>query len=134
MTASTVDPKTIVERLFALDKDIRWAGVVDDKGIVLQNVQRPGVETITDVQTDELTLHIFPIVMGLLWGRLIGEVGKLNCVVVSYSRVYLMAFYVDEYLVVITFEPKAMPRVVRRLESAFGALLPGTPSRDASNR
>ncbi len=83
MTASAADPKTIVEKLLALDKDIRWVGVVDNKGVVLQNVQRPGIETITDVQTDELTLHILPIVMGLLWGRLIGEVGKLNCVVVS---------------------------------------------------
>jgi len=26
--------------------------------------------------------------MGLPWGRPIGEVGKLNCVVVSYSRAY----------------------------------------------
>ena len=108
--------------------------MVDDKGIVLQNVERLGIETITNVRTDELALHILPTVMGLLWGRLIGEVGRLNCVVVSYSRVYLMAFCVSEYLVVITFEPKAMPRVVRRLESAFGTLLPGVPDKDAGNR
>jgi len=133
MLTSIMDPKTVVEKLFELDNDIRWVGIVDQKGDVLQNVQRPGIETITDLSTDELTLRVFPTIMGLLWGRLIGEVGRLNCVVVSYSRIYLMAFYMEDYLVVLTFEPRGMPRVVAKLETAYGTLLPSLTSQDARN-
>lgn len=128
-----MDPKTIVQSILELDKDIRWVGVVDHKGDVQQNVQRPGVETITDLSTDELTLRVFPTIMGLLWGRLIGDVGKLNCLVVSYSRVYLMAFYMEDYLVVLTFESRGMPGVVRKLESAYGTLLPSSATQDVRN-
>ena len=133
MLTSIMDPKTVVEKLFELDNDIRWVGIVDQKGDVLQNVQRPGIETITDLSTDELTLRVFPTIMGLLWGRLIGEVGRLNCLVVSYSRIYLMAFYMEDYLVVLTIEPRGMPRVVAKLETAYGTLLPSLTSQDARN-
>jgi hypothetical protein len=69
--------------------------------------------------------------MGLLWGRLIGEVGKLNCVVVSYSRVYLAAFYVEDYLIVLTFEPRGMPEVITKLQSAYRTLFPRLTTQDA---
>ena len=67
-----MDAKELVEELFRLDEGIRWIGVADQQGNILQNIQRPDVESLTDKTTDELTLHVFPTVMGLLWGRLVG--------------------------------------------------------------
>lgn len=114
----------MVEKLFELDKDIRWVGIVDQQGHIVQNVQRPGVESLTDKTTDELTLHVFPTIMRLLWGRLIGEIRKLNSLVVACSQVYLLAFYVEDFLIVLTFEPRGMPSVVRKLEVVYGTLFP----------
>jgi hypothetical protein len=116
-----LDAKELVEELFRLDEDIRWVGVADQQGNMLQNAQRPGVESFTDNATDEMTLHVFPTIMGLLWGRLVGTgIGDLKSVVVAYGRLYLMAFYVDELLVVLTFELKGIPNVLNKINERFG--------------
>ena len=114
--------KELVEELFRLDEGIRWVGVADQQGNILQNIQRPNSESLTDKNTDELTLHVFPTIMGLLWGRLVGTgIGDLKSVVVAYGRLYLMAFYVDELLVVLTFELKGIPNVLDKINERFGA-------------
>jgi len=88
---------------------------------ILQNIQRPDTESFTDKATDELTLHVFPTIMGLLWGRLVGTgIGDLKSVVVAYGRLYLMAFYVDELLVILTFELKGIPNVLDKINERFG--------------
>jgi hypothetical protein len=116
-----LDAKELVEELFRLDEGIRWVGVADQQGNILQNIQRPEVESFTDKNTDELTLHVFPTIMGLLWGRLVGTgIGDLKSVVVAYGRLYLMAFYVDELLVVLTFELKGIPNVLDKINERFG--------------
>jgi hypothetical protein len=117
-----LDAKELVEELFRLDEGIRWIGVADQQGNILQNIQRPNLESLTDKVTDELTLHVFPTIMGLLWGRLVGTgIGDLKSVVVAYGRLYLMAFYVDELLVVLTFELKGIPNVLDKINERFGA-------------
>ena len=116
-----MDPKELVDELFRLDEDIRWVGIADQQGNILQNVQRRDVESLTDKSTDDMTLHVFPTIMGLLWGRLVGTgIGDPKSVVVAYGRVYLMAFYVDELLVVLTFELKGIPGVLNSLHKRFG--------------
>ena len=116
-----MDAKELVEELFRLDEGIRWIGVADQQGNILQNIQRPDTESFTDKATDELTLHVFPTIMGLLWGRLVGTgIGDLKSAVVAYGRLYLMAFYVDELLVVLTFELKGIPNVLDKINERFG--------------
>jgi hypothetical protein len=116
-----LDAKELVEELFRLDEDIRWVGIADQQGNILQNTQRPEVESFTDKATDESTLHVFPTIMGLLWGRLVGTgIGDLKSVVVAYGRLYLMAFYVDELLVILTFELKGIPNVLDKINERFG--------------
>jgi hypothetical protein len=116
-----LDAKELTEELFRLDEDIRWVGIADQQGNILQNAQRPAVESLTDKNTDELTLHVFPTIMGLLWGRLVDTgIGELESVVVAYGRLYLMAFYVDELLVILTFGSKGIPNVLNKLHERFG--------------
>ena len=116
-----MDSKELVEELFRLDEGIRWVGIADQQGNILQNIQRPDTESFTDKATDELTWHVFPTIMGLLWGRLVGTgIGDLKSVVVAYGRLYLMAFYVDELLVVLTFELKGIPNVLDKINERFG--------------
>jgi hypothetical protein len=116
-----LNAKEVVEELFRLDEGVRWVGVADQQGNILQNIQRPDVESFTDKATDELTLHVFPTIMGLLWGRLVGTgIRDLKSVVVAYGRLYLMAFYVDELLVVLTFELKGIPNVLDKINERFG--------------
>jgi len=117
-----MESEDLVKDLFQLDKDIRWVGVVNQQGEILQNVQRPGIESLTDPTTEELTLKEFPTIMGLFWRDLVGRSGKLRSVLVSYTRVYLFAFYVEDKLVVLSFEPESMLRVLQRLEARYGKL------------
>jgi hypothetical protein len=125
--------KDLANEMFLLDEDIRWVGVVDQQGEIMQNVQRPGVESLTDVGTEELTLREFPTIMGLFWRDLIGRSGKLLSVVVAYTRVYLFAFYHRDLLIVLSFEPRGMPRVVQKLEARFGPLQPTSPRQSSDS-
>jgi len=119
-----MDPKDLVDELFQLHKDIRWVGVVDQRGIILQNVQRPGTQSYVDQGTEERTLKEFPTIMGLFWRELVGKSGNLHAVVIAYSRVYLLAFYVEDFLIVLSFEPGGMPSVVNAIEAKYGSILP----------
>lgn len=119
-----MNAKDLVDELFQLDKDIRWVGVIDQSGSILQSVQRPGTQSHVDQGTEERTLREFPTIMGLFWRELVGRSGELNAVVIAYSRVYLLAFYVQDYLVVLSFELSGMPSVVNKLEAKYGSILP----------
>jgi hypothetical protein len=119
-----MNPKELVGELFTLDKEIRWIGIVDQRGDILENVQRPGTQSYTDPETEERTLREFPTIMGLFWRDLVGSSGELHSLIVSYSLVYLLAFYVEDLLVVLSFEPTGMPSVINRLEARFGPLAP----------
>jgi len=119
-----MNSKGLVDEIFQLDSDVRWVGVVDQRGNIIQNAQRPGVESLADPATEELTLKEFPTIMGLFWRDLVGQSGKLNSIAVSYTRVYLFAFYHEDLLVVLSLEPRGMPGVVRKLEAKFGPLQP----------
>jgi hypothetical protein len=73
--------------------------------------------------------------MGLFWREIVGSSGELNSVVVAYSRVYLLAFYVGELLVVVSFDPSGMPTVVNSLAARYGTLLPkGNQDTEAPDR
>jgi len=119
-----MNAKDLVDELFQLDKDIRWVGVIDQSGNILQSVQRPGTQSYVDRGTEERTLREFPTIMGLFWRELVGRSGELNAVVIAYSRVYLLAFYVEDFLVVLSFELSGMPSVVNKLEAKYGSILP----------
>jgi hypothetical protein len=119
-----MNAKGLVDELFALDKGIRWVGIVDQSGDILENAQRPGTRSYVDSKTEERTLKEFPTIMGLFWRELVGGSGELNSVLVAYSRVYLLAFYVGEFLVVVSFDPSGMPTVVNSLAARYGTLLP----------
>ena len=127
MSIQTMNSRDLVDEILQLDQDVRWVGVVDQRGNILQNVQRSGVENLVDSETEALTLKEFPTMMGLFWRDLVGQCGKLNSIVVSYTCVYLFAFYHEDLLVALSFEPSGMPRVLRKLETKFGPLQP-TPS------
>lgn len=121
---AAMNAKGLVDELFALDKGIRWVGIVDQRGDILENAQRPGTRSYVDSKTEERTLKEFPTIMGLFWRELVGGSGELNSVLVAYSRVYLLAFYVDEFLVVVSFDPSGMHAVVNSLAARYGTLLP----------
>lgn len=120
----SMNAKELVDELFQLDKEIRWVGIVDQRGDILENAQRPGTQSYADPKTEERTLKEFPTIMGLFWRELVGSSGELNAVVVAYSRVYLLAFYVKDLLVVVSFNPGGMPGVVNNLAARYGTVLP----------
>ena len=119
-----MNAKELVDELFQLDKEIRWVGMVDQRGDILENAQRPGTQSYVDPKTEERTLKEFPTIMGLFWRELVGSSGELNSVVVAYSRVYLLAFYVNDFLVVVSFNPGGMSSVINNLAARYGTLLP----------
>ena len=120
----SMNAKDLVDELFQVDNDIRWVGVIDERGNILQKVQRPGTQSYTDPNIEERTLKEFPTIMGLFWRDLVGNSGELSSVVVAYSRVYILAFYVGDYLAVLSFKPSGMPKVIPKLEARFGTIFP----------
>jgi hypothetical protein len=119
-----MNAKELVDELFQLNNEIRWVGIVNQRGDILENAQRPGTVSYVDSKTEERTLKEFPTIMGLFWRELVGGSGELNSVVVAYSRVYLLAFYVNDFLVVVSFNPGGMSSVINNLAARYGTFLP----------
>jgi hypothetical protein len=81
--------------------------------------------------TEELILREFRTIIGLFWRDLVAGPGKLHSIAVAYTRVYLFAFYRQDLLIVLSFEPRGMPRVVRKLEAKLGPVQPTSSGEDS---
>lgn len=61
MTDST--PIVRADEIFAIDKSIRWAGLVTSKGEVVLNKMRPGVQSYSPSTVDEDLLKLGPLTL-----------------------------------------------------------------------
>jgi len=61
MTGSS--PIVTADEIFAIDKNIRWVGLVTSKGEVVLNKMRPGVQSYSPSSIDEDFLRLGPLTL-----------------------------------------------------------------------
>jgi hypothetical protein len=60
---TTAKPIVTADEVFAINKNIRWVGLVTEKGEVLFSQMRPGVQSHSPTSFDEETLSLGPLTL-----------------------------------------------------------------------
>ncbi len=99
-----MDNQTLCERIFALHDDIRYAGVVDDSGMLIAGGMRNGIDSIVDQNNEELYLAQTALRKSMRQ-RFDGTMGKSRFAYVEREKISILTLYMNKNTVIVTMEP-----------------------------
>ncbi|AIF85243.1 hypothetical protein NTE_03214 [Candidatus Nitrososphaera evergladensis SR1] len=99
-----MDFAKICDQVFALDDDIRYAGVIDDMGALVAGGMRKGIDSLTDQSNEELYLAQTALRKSMRH-RFDNTLGRARFAYVERDRVSILTFYMDGHTLVVTLEP-----------------------------
>ena len=99
-----MDYQTLCERIFALHDDIRYAGVVDDSGMLIAGGMRNGIDSIVDQNNEELYLAQTALRKSMRQ-RFDGTMGKSRFAYVEREKISILTLYMNKNTVIVTMEP-----------------------------
>jgi hypothetical protein len=104
MVVYIMDYQRLCERIFALHDDIRYAGVVDDSGLLIAGGMRNGIDSIVDQNNEELYLAQTALRKSMRQ-RFDGTMGKSRFAYVERERISILTLYMNKNTVIVTMEP-----------------------------
>jgi hypothetical protein len=104
MIVYIMDNQTLCERIFALHDDIRYAGVVDDSGMLIAGGMRNGIDSIVDQNNEELYLAQTALRKSMRQ-RFDGTMGKSRFAYVEREKISILTLYMNKNTVIVTMEP-----------------------------
>ena len=104
MVVYIMDYQTLCERIFALHDDIRYAGVVDDSGMLIAGGMRNGIDSIVDQNNEELYLAQTALRKSMRQ-RFDGTMGKSRFAYVEREKISILTLYMNKNTVIVTMEP-----------------------------
>lgn len=99
-----MDFATLCNQVFALDDDVRYAGVIDDMGALVAGGMKKGIDSITDQSNEELYLAQTALRKSMRH-RFDNALGKARFAYVERDRISILTFYMDGHTLVVTLEP-----------------------------
>jgi hypothetical protein len=99
-----MDNQTLCERIFALHDDIRYAGVVDDSGMLIAGGMRNGIDSIVDQNNEELYLAQTALRKSMRQ-RFDATMGKSRFAYVEREKISILTLYMNKNIVIVTMEP-----------------------------
>src|ERR687886_11193 len=100
----TMDYQRLCEQIFALHDDIRYAGVVDDSGLLIAGGMRKGIDSIVDQSNEELYLAQTALRKSMRQ-RFDGTMGKSRFAYVEREKISILTLYMNKNIVIVTIEP-----------------------------
>ena len=104
MVVYIMDYQRLCERIFALHDDIRYAGVVDDTGLLIVGGMRNGIDSIVDQNNEELYLAQTALRKSMRQ-RFDGTMGKSRFAYVEREKISILTVYMNKNTVIVTMEP-----------------------------
>src|SRR3982750_4784640 len=104
MIVYIMDYQRLCEEIFALHDDIRYAGVVDDSGLLIAGGTRKGIDSIVDQNNEELYLAQTALRKSMRQ-RFDGTMGKARFAYVEREKISILTFYMKKNIVIVTLEP-----------------------------
>ena len=104
MVVYIMDYQRLCERIFALHDDIRYAGVVDDSGLLIAGGMRNGIDSIVDQNNEELYLAQTALRKSMRQ-RFDGTMGKSRFAYVEREKSSILTLYMNKNTVIVTMEP-----------------------------
>jgi hypothetical protein len=99
-----MDYQKIIDTIFELNNDIRYAGLIDETGSLIVGGMRHGIDSIVDQPSEELYLTHTALRKSMR-ERFDDTMGKARFVYVEREKLSLLTFYLDKKMLLITLEP-----------------------------
>ncbi|HEY6535071.1 MAG TPA: DUF6659 family protein [Candidatus Nitrosocosmicus sp.] len=106
-----MDYQKILDAIFDLNKDIRYAGLLDEAGTLLAGGMRRGIDSIVDQPSEELYLTHTALRKSMR-ERFDDTMGQARFVYVEREKLSLLTFYLEKKMLLVTLEPSMDSRVV----------------------
>ena len=104
MVVYIMDYQRLCERIFALHDDIRYAGIVDDSGLLIAGGMRNGIDSIVDQNNEELYLAQTALRKSMRQ-RFDGTMGKSRFAYVEREKISILTLYMNKNTMIVTMEP-----------------------------
>jgi hypothetical protein len=99
-----MDLKKLCERIFALHDDIRYAGILDDTGLLIAGGMRTGIDSIVDQTNEELYLAQTALRKSMRQ-RFDASMGKARFAYIERENISILTFYINKNILLVTLEP-----------------------------
>lgn len=99
-----MDFAKLCERVFALNDDIRYAGVIDDSGSLVAGGMREGINSIVSETDEELYLTQTALRKSMR-ERFDTAMGRARFAYVEREKVSVLTFYLNDKILLLTLEP-----------------------------
>jgi hypothetical protein len=99
-----MDHNKLCERVFALNEDIRYAGVIDGTGTLVAGGMRKGTDSIVS-ETDEELFLTHTALRKSMRDRFDTSMGGARFAYVEREKVSILTFYMGDKILLVTLEP-----------------------------
>ncbi|HYX72634.1 MAG TPA: DUF6659 family protein [Nitrososphaera sp.] len=99
-----MDHNKLCERVFALNEDIRYAGVIDSTGTLVAGGMRKGTDSIVS-ETDEELFLTHTALRKSMRDRFDTSMGGARFAYVEREKVSILTFYMGDNILLVTLEP-----------------------------
>jgi len=114
MDGLVMEPSQIVDRIFSVDKRIRYVGVVGPGPSyeIKESCMREGVKSLTRDEKDREFIQVIPeIILGIA-EKLREDLGNIRYTLLCFEKLTLMLFKTKEYVIVLSLEAGTFARPV----------------------
>lgn len=99
-----MDFTKLCEKVFALNDDIRYAGVIDDTGALVAGGMRKGIYSIVS-ETDEELFLTQTALRRSMRQRFDESMGRARFAYVEREKISILTFYMEDDILLVTLEP-----------------------------
>ena len=99
-----MDYEKLCEAVFALHDDIRYAGVIDDTGLLIAGGMRKGIDSVVDQTNEELYLAQTALRKSMRQ-RFDESMGRARFAYVEREKISIITHYMNKKILLVTLEP-----------------------------
>jgi hypothetical protein len=99
-----MDLNKLCERVFALNDDIRYAGVIDSTGTLIAGGMRKGIDSIVS-ETDEEVFLTQTALRKSMRERFDVSMGRARFAYIEREKISILTFYMVDKMLLVTLEP-----------------------------
>jgi hypothetical protein len=123
MRLMRVNFKPVVERIFAIDKEIRYVAVVDRQYNLLESKMREGVTTLTSEEIDRNFYSIVPPIITDGVSRLEPYYGSVITIGIRYEKVVAIYCPIQDYVFALTLNPDVETPLLDKIANSLKTII-----------
>jgi len=117
-----LDVDKFAEEVFKSDARIRYVGIVDNGLHVLVSKMREGLQSLTSDASDRDYMQIAPNILIMTAEKLSPALGLVESVTIRYEKLFMVFFRLEDFTVILTFEPTIVRPFMSALSNSMRAL------------